>query len=287
MEERSLYEQAIDRSDTFIWKTHINMGYYTHFHAAIEMYFLLDGCMEAEINGRLYQLKAGDISVANPFELHRYIRIGNAPVAVLIIGSQYLNDFEFVYGNKILPNHLPDAQFNREILNILQQIPYSFENANLSFLAKKAYTDLVLDKITSHYGLKAPEISQNKIREIIEYIYKNYTQKITLETLSDHFHYTRTSLSRLLSQYLKVDLRTFLNTLRVEQAELMICDPKYKHLSILQIATLCGFDSATTFYRAYKRCYKSTPPLHSTATGRNDLFQPNSRISLLEYSPSA
>ena len=45
MEERSLYEQAIDRSDTFIWKTHINMGYYTHFHAAIEMYFLLDGCM--------------------------------------------------------------------------------------------------------------------------------------------------------------------------------------------------------------------------------------------------
>lgn len=254
-----LYEQVNDVSTTFIWKTHENLGYYPHFHAAVEVYFLLDGTMEAEINGKSFKMEAGDISIANPFEIHMYSQTDVAHVSVLIFSNEFLNDFNGLYQEKILPTHLTDKEYNKKILEIMNEVPYSFTDTTLSVLARKAYVNLILDKIISHYGITKPNVTHNQIMEIISYIYKNYNKPITLETLSKEFNYTRTSISRLLSKYLKTDLRCFLNNLRAEQAKNFLANPKYAHCSILEIASFCGFESAATFYRSYKRRYNSCP----------------------------
>lgn len=254
-----LYEKVNDVNATFIWKKHENLGYNSHFHAAVEVYFLLDGNMEAEINGKTFKMEAGDISIANPFEIHKYNRIDSAHVAVLIFSNKYLSDFKSEYGGKIFKSHLTDKEYNKSIFESLRDVPFSFTDAALPPLARKAYANLVMSKIISRYGLITPNVSHNQIMEIVSYIYKNYNQKITLETLSKEFSYTKTSISRLLSKYLKTDLRCFINNLRVEQAEILLSDPKFSHYSILEIASMCGFDSAATFYRSYNRRYNAPP----------------------------
>jgi transcriptional regulator GlxA family with amidase domain len=116
-----------------------------------------------------------------------------------------------------------------------------------------------LDKIIKHYGVTDKTVPNENITNIISYIYKNYKNEISLDILAKEFNYTKTSVSRLISKYLKTDLRKFVNDIRAEQVRTMIKDPKNSNLSIIDIALSCGFDSVATFYRAYKRRYNELP----------------------------
>lgn len=258
----NLYQTSL--RDTFVWKKHENIGYPTHFHSAIEIYYILDGEMDAEINGTSYCLQQGDIAVVNPFEIHTYPKVQSgkpkAHVAVLIVGETFLADFFTEYNGFILPSCLTDKEFNKQVLAVLDGVPDSFtNNESLSTLAKKAYVNLIIDKIISRYGLTKTRESNKEIANIVRYIYENYTEELTLDILSKKFNYSCTSISRLLSKYLKTDLRCFVNNLRVEQANMFISSPKFAKATIMDIALRCGFKSTVTFYRSYKRRYGHAP----------------------------
>ena len=256
--QHELYQPSL--KDTFVWKKHENLGYPTHFHAAMEIYFILDGEMEANINGKTHHIVAGDIAIVNPFELHTYTKITQAHVAVLIIGETFLSDFQTEYEGFILPSHLTDKEFNQKILAILNEVPASFNNnETLSILEKKAYVNFIFAKIISRYKLSFAHNLNNEITTIIRYIYDHYTEPLTLDTLSQALNYSRSSISRLLSKYIQTDLRCFVNNLRVEQAELFLSNPEYAKVHIIDIALNCGFDSIVTFYRAYKRRFGHNP----------------------------
>ncbi len=257
--ENNLYERRNDIAETFVWKQHENLGYQSHFHAAMELCFVLQGSMETTVNGNKQVLYAGDIALANPFEIHHYGE-SDAYVAVFIVSNNFLADYKAEYGDKLLHSFLTDKEYNKQILNLFSDIPPSFNNnTSLNALAKKGYVNLVLAKIISRYGFTTQTTSQAQIMQIMNYIYKNFDQKLTLKTLADEFNYTQTSISRLLSKALKTDLRSFISRLRAEQAHVLLSNEKYADYSVIQIAELCGFDSAATFYRAYKKRYNRLP----------------------------
>ncbi len=249
-----------NEAEVFVWKKHENLGYPAHFHEGMEICFVLQGKCEIILNGTNYVLEEGDISIANHLCIHTYKKTEFCNVAVLILGSNYTSDFNNLYKNQALKPHLNDKEYNKTILAILDDVPASFKNnESLSVLAKKAYANLIFDKIIAHYSTNKSEQYNQHIMDIVSYIYQNYNKEITLESLAKTFNYTMTSISRFLSKYLRTDLRCFINNLRVEHAELMLNDTKYAHLSIMEIAYLCGFNSAATFYRTYKRRYNRLP----------------------------
>ena len=256
----NFYEEWYD-TPSFIWKQHKINTYPLHFHSAIEVNFILKGKIITSINGTKYTFSTGDINVVNPHEAHSYQSDGNAYVAVLILSNHYLADFQEEYKNKTLPNCLRDKEFNQQILTLLQDVPPSiYDNTSLSMLEKKGVANLVLSKIISHYGIMSQTHNEEKISNILKYLHQNYSNKITLESLAQEFGYAKNSMSRILRKYLGVDLRIFVNNIRAEQVRLMLTTPTYNHLSVLQIAYFCGFESAATFYRTYKRLYGELPP---------------------------
>ena len=76
-------------------------------------------------------------------------------------------------------------------------------------------------------------------------------------------------LSRKISAYISEDLRAFINDVRIQKVMQMRNDDKYKHLSLLEIASRCGFNSIATFYRAYHRNfrYNVLPPQTAASDG--------------------
>ena len=61
------------------------------------------------------------------------------------------------------------------------------------------------------------------------------------------------TLSHLISKHVKIDLRNFINDIRVQKVIAMQAQPEYKNVSTLELASLCGFKSISSFYRAFKR----------------------------------
>ena len=134
--------------------------------------------------------------------------------------------------------------------------------ANYSPLEKYAYACTVLNKIVQAYGTIPADVmlhrANSTIYKAISYIYDNYTQDISLTTIADYLHIQPQSLSNLLSKYLKTDLRNYINNLRIQEFYVLQKRPENKDLSVLELATLCGFSSLTTFYRAQKKYVDSS-----------------------------
>ena len=53
-----------------------------------------------------------------------------------------------------------------------------------------------------------------------------------------------------------MDLRLFVNDIRIQRAVQMREDPENKNKSLSEIAALCGFTNMVTFYRSYERNFK-------------------------------
>jgi AraC-like DNA-binding protein len=46
---------------------------------------------------------------------------------------------------------------------------------------------------------------------------------------------------------------------RLERAHALLRSPRHRHLSILDIAYECGFNTKTNFNQMFRRCYSATP----------------------------
>jgi len=256
----NFYETEKDKEYTFVYKVHENNDYHAHFHSAMEVYYILDGEIEAVVNDVTYRVKKGEILAINPFEVHQYKMIGYALCAVLIFSTNFMTDFYKLYKNQKIKTLLTDKEKNILIFDVIKGIKPSFNNNDyISTLGKKGYINLLLDKIVTSYGT-VPKIEASlDITKILEFLYDNYNKTITLDTLAKKFNFSKTSISRMLSKYLHTDLRLFINNLRAEQADILLKNQQYDDKTVIQIAFDCGFDSAATFYRAYKRRFGTLP----------------------------
>lgn len=113
--------------------------------------------------------------------------------------------------------------------------------------------------IVDHYGATdekhMPRQDSEIVTEIVQYIYDHYQENITLESLGKVFYMSPKVLSNKLKKRLNVDLRVFVNDIRVQMVIQLRNDPQYKDKTLQQIATSCGFNCMSTFYRSYERNY--------------------------------
>lgn len=258
--DQYLYEERNDTQDVFILKRHPHASFYTHFHSALELYYVIDGKIRARINGEDVIAEKGEITICNPFETHTYYWIEPAEVFVFIVNNKYLDDYKSYYAGEHFKHLLTDKEYNKTIYNIFSSIPPSFQNnTTLSPLRKIAYTNLIFSLIIDKYGTLPERKNTNLANRILIFIFENHKKEITLESCAKHFNYAKNSFSRLFSQYIGIDFRTFLNNVRAESANLMLSSPETQNMTTLEIAIACGFNSEATFYRAYKRRYQSLP----------------------------
>jgi AraC-like DNA-binding protein len=71
---------------------------------------------------------------------------------------------------------------------------------------------------------------------------------------------TNTSfLSNIINKATSSNFNDFINEFRVDEFEVRVMQPEYKHFSLTGIAYDCGFNSKATFYRAFKKSRNTSP----------------------------
>ncbi|MEN0005280.1 MAG: helix-turn-helix domain-containing protein [Bacteroidota bacterium] len=78
-------------------------------------------------------------------------------------------------------------------------------------------------------------------------------QQLSLNTLADQLGTTNKKLSWLLNQHLQTNFNDFVNRYRVEAFKEKVAEGNSQTLSIVGIASECGFRSKSSFYRAFKK----------------------------------
>lgn len=85
--------------------------------------------------------------------------------------------------------------------------------------------------------------------KIIDFIHRNYLSDITYQTITDKFFVSKPVINEILHRFTSKTLREYIEFLRLKDAEKMLGN----NIEIHKIAELCGYNTYSTFYRAYKR----------------------------------
>ena len=94
------------------------------------------------------------------------------------------------------------------------------------------------------------------VMQIQNYVYENYTDNITLQSLAEKFSYDYAGLSRRFQKVAGMSFPNFLNEIRLNEAMKLIKITDYK---ISGIATMVGYNNYESFSRNFKKKFKKWP----------------------------
>ncbi|MBE5732873.1 MAG: AraC family transcriptional regulator [Clostridiales bacterium] len=251
-----LYENTRDKDSALYISVSKSKHCNIHFHRNFEILYVTRGEMEGEVNGVPFNAQEDDIVFVSNYYTH-YHNCTQEPHehCCVIVPAGMSADFIGKFKNKTFPCLLNDKEFNRKIKDILL-IP---EFNSMPELVKKGYMMVVFGMLLDHYDTVEVETSPDTelIIQILNYIEDNYQKDLTLDTLAKQFGYNKYYFSKLFSRYVKENLTTYINIIRLQH--LMKQAVKQSKPNIASLAFDNGFDSLATFYRYFSKMYGCSP----------------------------
>ncbi|BAB04120.1 AraC family transcriptional regulator [Halalkalibacterium halodurans] len=95
-----------------------------------------------------------------------------------------------------------------------------------------------------------------RFHAVFQYIETHYKDRIDLDTLANRSHLSKYHFSRLFKELTGDSPMAYVNKVRVQKAIPLLTSTKK---TVLEIASLCGFDSVSTFNATFKKHYDLTP----------------------------
>lgn len=242
-----------------------------HFHQEVELIYVLEGEMTLCVMERKYHLTRGDICVINSNEEHSFESLRETTTAHIFIKYQLIRSVyngvsSFFFCNSASED---DERYEelRELLNQLlkQRMLSEKEPENRSrdyeylaaFYKMLGYmTSQFIKKMKTDTNMTVQQKSQLRILQIHEYIMNNYSQPISLKSLSDSLYLSEGYLSRYFKKHYNMSFTSYLRQIRLSNSmkELMYTDK-----TILEIVLDNGFSSVSFFNRVFKEEYGKSP----------------------------
>lgn len=271
MKNSSYFESFRTNADGYLTTIQNATHYPLHFHSAIEITYIQKGACRSTINNTDLKASAHDIIFAPNYYPHSYQTTKNAK-RILFFPSLDINFKEKILLDELtFPPVLSDKEFNKaSLLPILKKIHLTERNESITEPAKT----LLLNGLTSmfwgelynnyHDKLVKKELQLKQFANILIYIDNNYTENITLDSISNKFGYSKHYFSKIFNSYAHTNLNNYINNIRIKAFITRYL--KNRTENIANLAYEVGFNSKTTFYREFMRIYNCAPKEYFTKT---------------------
>ena len=144
-----------------------------------------------------------------------------------------------------------DIVFLSLVITLLASIAL-LVNSGASFFPPSRYASSALAE--DHYERIITRASQLIKNEKL-FTDPNFNQQQLAKLVGSNYSY----LSQAINHHLGIRFNDFINEFRVEEAKRQLLLPENQHLTIAAIGSLCGFQSKSTFFRAFKKASGLTP----------------------------
>ncbi len=221
-----------------------------------------------------YPMQTGDIFIFSSNEQHHITNIGKEGLGLLNIHLEprYLwgnsvdslseENINLCFShNKNFENRI-ESQNAKELLDIFYQIKKEFEDKAEEYqLTVKSLINLALIKLIRcfNYTEKGKPLSRDRlhsIRRVIKYIDNHLCEDLSLRLLSDIAGMSPNYFSALFHNISGITLWDYINSKRIDKAISLLHE---NDLTMLEIATLCGYNNATNFNKTFKKITGVTP----------------------------
>ena len=236
----------------------------THVHNMAELVILTRGTAVIGIEDVRYRLNPGDAGIVFPLIPHSYDELspdsdGITAIFPPDIIPEYAGTFHGLQPERPL---LTAAETGEEVhLAVSRLEKLNMEN-DLPLCV--AYLHVLLAGIL-HSLTYRPVYNYSERGlgyRIICYISEHAYEDITLESASQALGISASHLSHFFSEKMHTNFRSFINTIRINRARMMMRNP---NLTLTWICDACGFTNMRTFRRAFLREVGCLPSEHLAA----------------------
>lgn len=255
------YEYLRDNKNQIVcWKVD-NNNFWPHFHSSIEIIYVTAGELKVTLNSQIYVVKEHNFLVMPSYYIHSYATEEYSSAYILIIPLDSIPSYKKILHKKTFKKLLIDDTLAENDLKYCLDALYKISETPLNAPMEnvvKGHTYILLGLLMEETGLV--DITDTKMislaQEILIYLQENYLLPITLDDIAKHFGYSKSRFSHIFNDYFDCRLIEYINGLRCRHALKLLSE---KQATITDIALSSGFDSSRTFYRAFKKCFGTTP----------------------------
>lgn len=239
-----------------------------HYHDFHKVVIFISGKAAYHIEGKAYQLKPWDILLVNRHAIHRpeidpsvpYKRFilwiqNDIPWQELLKCFQKANDrsYNLVRLNSALQEKMKDILF--ELENSAKSDEYGKEILTQSlFLQFMVYLNRIFLEKQYIFDKKSYTFD-SQIASILQYINHNLKEDLSVETLSARYYVSKYHLMRKFKQETGYTLHNYIVNKRLLMARTLISNG----MPVTKAAQESGFAEYSTFSRAYRKQFKTTP----------------------------
>lgn len=256
-------------------KTNHDEKFTFHIHDEFEILLVLSDNMKCIIGERTYDLPRNTLLLFNSMDLHHLTmnKKGINHRYVVFFKPEYIQDFSTEKTNLLEcfyfrpfddPNiiYLNESQA-RLIEKKLEQLNYYNKATDLygkDLFVKISLCDLLLNINNIYRNVhELPENTSysqiNLMHEIINYIHKNYSEPISLDSLANCFFINKFHLSNLFKKVTGSTPYEYLLRCRLVKAKEFLLNG----VSVEDTCSLCGYNNLSHFSRSFKQFTGCSP----------------------------
>lgn len=256
--------EIITRSYTIKEMTRVFPGG-LHWHQRMEFVYILDGECRIRIGKEERLCTPGDLAVIHSGELHALTSVLPCTAYICTFDPCFL--YHFQPSVQFVESFVPAMQLREkgidgEICRILDEMEREKQ------MAASCWTMLVQSNIIRLYSLLVRHFERQTSLEnqsvtrhenfqtVLRYITENYAGNITLAQIAKEINYTPAYVSTLFVTYAGVNFKNYLDSFRISKAVELV---KNTDMTVLDIASVCGYENVRTFQYAFKRITGRSP----------------------------
>lgn len=250
----------------------IKNGVY-HNHDYTELAYILSGKGKYLVDGKEYDVEAGDLVICNPGVMHTHIVTNPKEPTIEFIAG--FNDFHF---KNMAPNSI-ETKDGSCILKTTSELKQKLMMHCYEMIAEKESSNagkyimfkshlmqmllLIMREIVSNDDYEQTRCnfeSYNKnyaVKKVINYLNENYNKKISLEQIAHNMYLSPVYISKIFKEETGESPISYLIKIRLEKAQDILV--KDKNSSIKAIANQVGYDDAYHFSKLFKKYYGISP----------------------------
>lgn len=248
--------------------------YPIHFHDDMEVVYVLEGSVILRNGYYTYTLKQGDIFILNDREMHSFENTGEDNMVMMLqMDLTYFSRYyDSLKNNFFVTDIEDDSDESLEVLrNLLARIMmeilqkgYGYEhkviesthNLIACLLSDFQYFVMENGKFKNELKNKGNKILAGRLNRITDYMYENYTRKLTLSEIADREHLSIYYLSHIIKEATGLSFQDLLSYIRVEESEHLLLGTNKK---IGAIAEETGFSAVRYYIKHFEQWFGMHP----------------------------
>lgn len=248
----------------------------THWHNEYEIIYVKKGQGTVSLDLEYYDVKAGDIVLIVPGQLHSIEQKANESMEYenIIFGADVIaskhNDYcynNFFSSLTKRTLHYPTifnpstCAYYKDIARcidnadeICKTFPHGYQLAIKSYLFQMFF--VIFTNLPKDNAPTKKRKSLDKMKLIVKYVENNYADNITIEDMANLCDFSQSHFMKFFKNNMEVSFIEYLNNYRLTMASRLLISSSS---SIIAISMESGFDNLSYFNRLFKKKYDMTP----------------------------